>query len=174
MGNKCGAKTRAGGRCRAPSMPNGRCRVHGGPSTGPKSIPKRHHRLKHGIYAVYFTAEEDEFAHEIDLGTVDHELRLVRVMLTRAIAAWEASHGEPELDEVIERKLIGEEGSQEDRKLKVRDYPAIIDRLLGRIESLEMKRMALRAELPPDPTSMDADRLTPGTPDEAPPANPIR
>ncbi len=43
---KCGAKTRAGGRCKAPAVwnrklnspRNGRCRMHGGLSTGPRTV----------------------------------------------------------------------------------------------------------------------------------------
>jgi len=34
----CGAKTRAGHLCRGAAMPNGRCRMHGGPSTGPRTL----------------------------------------------------------------------------------------------------------------------------------------
>ncbi len=35
---RCGARTRKGTACMAPAMPNGRCRMHGGKSTGPKTI----------------------------------------------------------------------------------------------------------------------------------------
>ncbi len=37
---RCGAKTKrnAGKPCLAPAMKNGRCRMHGGKSTGPKTI----------------------------------------------------------------------------------------------------------------------------------------
>ena len=36
-GEKCWAKTRAGGWCECNAMSNGRCRLHGGLSTGPKT-----------------------------------------------------------------------------------------------------------------------------------------
>lgn len=36
-GEKCWAKTRAGGWCECHAMSNGRCRLHGGLSTGPKT-----------------------------------------------------------------------------------------------------------------------------------------
>jgi flagellar biosynthesis/type III secretory pathway chaperone len=35
---KCGAITRKGTKCQAPAMKNGRCRMHGGKSTGVKTI----------------------------------------------------------------------------------------------------------------------------------------
>ena len=35
---QCGAKTRAGSPCRSPAMRNGRCRMHGGASTGPRTL----------------------------------------------------------------------------------------------------------------------------------------
>lgn len=37
----CGARTRANGACRAKAMANHRCRLHGGLSSGPKSIAGR-------------------------------------------------------------------------------------------------------------------------------------
>jgi hypothetical protein len=52
---RCGARTRRGLACRAPAMKNGRCRMHGGTSTGPKTIEglkrSRRARWKHGLYS---------------------------------------------------------------------------------------------------------------------------
>ena len=52
---RCGAKTRQGKHCMAPAMKNGRCRMHGGKSTGPKTMEGveriRQSRLKHGLYS---------------------------------------------------------------------------------------------------------------------------
>ncbi|MDE3023702.1 MAG: hypothetical protein KGI54_17950, partial [Pseudomonadota bacterium] len=45
---------------------------------------------------------------------------------------------EPELSEITER-----EGVESERKLKTRDYHGIINTLMGRIESLETRRLAL-------------------------------
>jgi len=49
---RCGAKTRAGCACRQPAMKNGRCRLHGGKSTGARTVDGRHRartaRLVHG------------------------------------------------------------------------------------------------------------------------------
>jgi hypothetical protein len=52
---RCGARTRAGAPCRSPAMPNGRCRMHGGKSTGPRTLAGLHRlraaTTKHGAYA---------------------------------------------------------------------------------------------------------------------------
>ena len=52
---RCGARTRKGTSCRAPAMANGRCRLHGGKSTGPKTIEglerSRKANWKHGRYS---------------------------------------------------------------------------------------------------------------------------
>jgi hypothetical protein len=37
-GEQCGAKTRKGTPCRCKAMRNGRCRLHGGCSTGPRTV----------------------------------------------------------------------------------------------------------------------------------------
>ena len=52
---RCGARTRAAAPCRSPAMPNGRCRMHGGTSTGPRTLAGlnrlRAAATKHGAYA---------------------------------------------------------------------------------------------------------------------------
>ena len=52
---QCGAKTRKGSPCRNPAMPNGRCRMHGGASTGPRTLAglarSRRANWKHGRYS---------------------------------------------------------------------------------------------------------------------------
>jgi hypothetical protein len=57
---RCGAKTRRGTRCAAPAMPNGRCRMHGGKSTGPRTIEglerSRKANWKHGLYSAEWIA----------------------------------------------------------------------------------------------------------------------
>ena len=51
---RCGAKTRRRTVCQCPAMRNGRCRLHGGLSTGPKTVEGiqriRQASLKHGAY----------------------------------------------------------------------------------------------------------------------------
>ncbi len=52
----CGAKSkRTGLSCRQPSMKNGRCRLHGGKSTGPKTLEGllriKKSKTKHSYYS---------------------------------------------------------------------------------------------------------------------------
>lgn len=174
MASKCGAKTRAGGRCRKPKMPNGRCRFHGGLSTGPKNPNCAHNALKHGMYAKHFSEEEMAASAETKLGSVELELRVCRIRLARALAAEQAAKDQPELEEIIEREVAENVGARSEKKWRNRDYGKVIDTILGRIESLEKTRLLLRIELGLSDDEMSADALTPGTPDEAAPANPIR
>ena len=54
----CGARSKRneGRACRQPAMKNGRCRLHGGKSTGPKTVEGRKKSkmavLKHGFYSI--------------------------------------------------------------------------------------------------------------------------
>lgn len=141
MAKHCGAKTRAGGKCKAPAMANGRCRVHGGSSTG---APKQNtNAATHGIYQQHLTDAEREQYNALELGAVDHELRLTRIRLARALAAEQKAAGLPEIDEVTQNDGGGVVVPRESRKSKVRDYVTLIDRLTARIESLERTRKTL-------------------------------
>jgi hypothetical protein len=66
---RCGAKTRHGKECRAPAMPNGRCRMHGGSSTGPRTVEglerSRRARWKHGLYSADAKAEARFFRQQV-------------------------------------------------------------------------------------------------------------
>jgi hypothetical protein len=63
--SRCRAKTRKGTSCQAPAMKNGRCRLHGGKSTGPKTLGGieriRQAHLKHGEYTKEAIASRKEF-----------------------------------------------------------------------------------------------------------------
>ena len=52
---RCGALTRKAEPCRQPAMPNGRCRMHGGKSTGPRTLDGlarlQAARTRHGRYS---------------------------------------------------------------------------------------------------------------------------
>ena len=62
-GPRCGARTRKpdGQPCQQPAMPNGRCRLHGGKSTGPRTIEgltrSRRANWKHGHYSAQAKAQ---------------------------------------------------------------------------------------------------------------------
>ena len=54
-GQRCGAKTRQGTGCQRPAnKKNGRCRLHGGASTGPRTLDGRERisqvNMRHGKY----------------------------------------------------------------------------------------------------------------------------
>src|SRR5262249_13310771 len=59
---RCGARSKRTAKpCRAAAMPNGRCRVHGGKSTGPRTLEglerSRRARWKHGYFSQEAKAE---------------------------------------------------------------------------------------------------------------------
>lgn len=169
MANICGAKTRAGGKCKKPAMANGRCRNHGGASTGPKSPAT----TPGSIYSKYLTPEERTDYDGLTLGGVEHELRLTRIRLARALEAEQKAAGQAELDEVTENDGGGMTIPRETRKSKVRDYVTIIDRLTARIESLERTRKHLLEgdEAPPTDDMTRDDTFI--APDEPVPPKPV-
>ena len=140
MARECGAKTRSGAPCLNKAMPNGRCRMHGGTSTG---APKGAQNAKRpgSIYSRLYTADEQAMESEIELGSIDAELRLMRVRLTRLLGA---ETNVPELEEVIEREGAENATARHEEKFKRRDYSGQIDRTVGRIESLERRRLELQ------------------------------
>jgi hypothetical protein len=97
-------------------------------------------------------AENDMLAH-IELGRVDDELRLTRIRLMRALNQENERGDTAELEARVEREGAGEYQAKTEEKFKVRDYAGLIDRLTGRIESLERTRAELLktnpVELPP-------------------------
>ena len=143
MAKICGAKTRNGGKCKARPMANGRCRMHGGKSTGPDIPNSANNAATHGIYQKHFTDEERGNYSALTLGEVDHELRLMRIRLARALDAEFLANGQPELDEVTDNGKGGATFAAESKRSKVRDYNTIIDRITARIESLEKTRKLL-------------------------------
>jgi hypothetical protein len=64
-------------------MPNGRCRMQGGTSIG--GPVGNDNAVKHGTYRSTLTDDERADYDSLQLGGVDHELRLVRVRLARAL-----------------------------------------------------------------------------------------
>jgi hypothetical protein len=62
---RCGARNRRGTPCRCPAMPNGRCRLHGGLSTGPRTLAGieriRQAVTKHGQYSKEARTEREQY-----------------------------------------------------------------------------------------------------------------
>ena len=87
-GQRCGAKTRKGAACLSPAIKrNGRCRLHGGASTGPKTIEGRARislaNLRHGKYT---KDKLEQKRHNARVGRqIRKELRQIERDLIRAI-----------------------------------------------------------------------------------------
>lgn len=167
MADICGAKTRAGKPCQNAAMANGRCRMHGGKSTG---APKNNQNsVKAGaLYSDYYTDEEKLLADELELESIDAELRLCKIRLNRALKL-EAEQTEAlELERIVETPaLVGGVPITDDpdvppvqQKTFVRkDYEPIIQRLLGRIESLTLTRQKLINGMKLDITNSDGSLM---------------
>lgn len=143
MVETCGAKTRAGGSCAQKAMANGRCLYHGGKSTGPKNPNSAKNAIKHGIYYKHLSEDEQAGYDDLEIGHVDHELKLARIRLARALAAEATANGAAETLEEIENQGGGPNVAVSSKRKVVRDYSQIIDRLTARVESLERTRKLL-------------------------------
>jgi len=145
----CGAKNRQGNPCeRSPLRGKTRCALHGGKTpTGTKG------NRKHGIYSDAMTDEERDLWPEIisRLGSVDEEIHVIRLQLRRALIVQQKVQEAPadakntagfELSE-IRRSTRGHDKPSTDVVSRRTDYHAIIDRLSGRLASLEKTRAEL-------------------------------
>lgn len=133
--------------------------MHGGKAT--ETHAGNQNARKHGIYSSVLTQEEKDLWDEVELGRVDEELRLCRLRLMRTIRAETAANDQPELDAISEEPMVVNgiaipEEPITKRQLKRRDYAGLVDRLLGRIESLERTRAELLKQVTPPP---DKDAL---------------
>nr|DAS78026.1 MAG TPA: hypothetical protein [Caudoviricetes sp.] len=147
----CGAKTRSGAPCKAKAMTNGRCRMHGGTNKGAPKGNKN--KVSCGaLYSSYYTDEEKALADGLELESIDAELRLCKIRLNRALKLEAEQTDETlELKQVVEAPaVIGGVPVEDDEVSPVRqktyakrDYEAIIQRLLSRIESLTATRQRL-------------------------------
>ena len=151
---RCNAKTRRGDRgpCKNWAMPNGRCRMHGGKSTGAPKGSKN--ATTYGIYTVGIKEDEKPLWEDIKIGSLDDELRLLRLQLMRAVKAQkefeeddensERGFENHELSSATETIKVGKKKVKETKKSsKVRkrpDFRRIIYELTGRIADLETKR----------------------------------
>lgn len=145
MPNLCGAKTRAGTPCqKAPINGATRCKFHGGKSTGNQKAHGNTNAAKPGsIFSKFLTTEENEMMDALELGKVDHLLRLANIRLVRALADEQRLGDKPELDALINRTGGGQNTVPKEGHFKRRDHRMIIDRCIARIESLEKTRAEL-------------------------------
>lgn len=129
----CGAKTRSGAPCKNAAMPNGRCRMHGGLTPNKAGA----------LFSKYLTAEDVEIYNAAAgyIGSVDAELALVKTQLARALRIESETAG---VRQVLTEQTKLEQG--ETCKYYRHDFEEVIERLIGRIASLEECRMDLVAK----------------------------
>lgn len=164
---QCGARTKKDGSpCQLAKVAGGkRCKLHGGITTtkGNKDAVK-----PEGIYTQYLPEHEREAYFKMPVGTVDDELRLMRIRLARCMKG-EAEQEAREIAEGADATLDLESrtdttstvaGVSVSRTFKKYDYKSIIQQTLGRIESLEKTRAELA-------------RLAKGEGQEQPAAKPV-
>ncbi|MDU9398041.1 HGGxSTG domain-containing protein [Pseudomonas sp. zfem003] len=172
----CGAKTRSGQPCQAQAMPNGRCRMHGGKAA--ETHKGNQNARKHGIYSDALAEDEHDLWDMIDVESLDDQIKIAELQLRRAlIAQSKAQAGDGlDLDSVTENSGSGEEGgySNTSQQRRRRPYEDIINRLLGRIGDLKVKRAAMIAGMPPPPDGeiVPVSEYT-LSPDEDVPASPV-
>lgn len=170
----CGAKTRSGetpgAPCKDLAMPNGRCKRHGGKATGaknPNTAPGTKASTKFGIYSQFLTPEDRDIYDAAELGSVDSELRLVRLRLARTVKArrdWEESvraktaaletaaapvEDHLVLVEAVDDQSLSKDGDVYDLEKRIHrlpDFDKIEQACLARIESLEKTRKELLKE----------------------------
>ena len=171
---KCGAKTRSGAPCQSRQMANGRCRMHGGTNAGAPS--GNQNRVVHGIYGDLLRGDESALADSVrSTQGIEDELLIVRFQLRRALKAQalaDVTDDGLELDERTEREGAENATARPEEKFRRRDYNAIIDRLVARIESLNKTRITILGDKTPNTDDMMRDD-TFIAPDEPLPDAPI-
>lgn len=150
MAKRCGAKTRAGGRCKTAPMANGRCRMHGGASTGPRDHRGNTNALKHGFYSDALQPEERALWERVEIGTLDDEIRLMKVKLHRLVRLSGSADVAELVDSALEvaqkRDTHPALGQFEKSEIKVKapQYADLILQALDQVRKLEMARAQMR------------------------------
>ncbi len=157
MAKICGAITRSGEVCKnAPLQGNMHCQWHLQKSEQlGQAVPKRRgaqpgnaYAWVHGMYGDLIRNDDLPFVDDIRsrVGAVEEELLVARLQLRRALRAQARADELPdgmEVAETVERDGSEKTAGRSEVKKKLRDYPAIINTMLGRIESLEKTRLDL-------------------------------
>lgn len=156
----CGAKKKDGSSCGQPRIKaTGKCRFHGGITT---TVGNDFGVKPTGIYTQYLPADEQDAYWKMPVGTVDDELRLMRIRLARCMKGEieqerrEIEGGEDAALDLESRTNATStiEGVSVSRTYRKYDYKTIIQQTLGRIESLEKTR----AELAKSAKGSDPDK----------------
>ena len=151
---RCGAKRKNGKPCRQyPMRGKTRCRLHGGLSTGPPKNNKN--SWKYGIYAQGIKDEEKELYEQIKVGTLDDDIKIIKLQLARAVKAqkeFEESSKNAELETVESKGSSFQKTETGWKKAEVikkhPNYRKIIFQLSGRIAKLELTRDAIMKDNP--------------------------
>ena len=140
--------------------------MHGGTNKG---APKGSQAKAGALYSNYYTDDEKLLAEELELESIDAELRLCKIRLNRALKLEAEQAAEAlELERIVETPaIVGGVPITDDpdvppvqQKTFVRkDYEPIIQRLLGRIESLTLTRQKLINGMKLDITSSDGSLM---------------
>jgi hypothetical protein len=100
---RCGAKTRgdrAGRTCLNAALANGRCRMHGGTNAGAPA--GNTNAVTTGIYFNGLREDEKPLWDRIPIGSLDDELRLLRMQLRRAHEALRQQEQNPDDASLLE------------------------------------------------------------------------
>ena len=140
--------------------------MHGGTNKG---APKGSQAKAGALYSNYYTDDEKLLAEELELESIDAELRLCKIRLNRALKLEAEQAAEAlELERIVETPaIVGGVPITDDpdvppvqQKTFVRkDYEPIIQRLLGRIESLTLTRQKLINGMKLDITNSDGSLM---------------
>jgi hypothetical protein len=154
----CGAKNRQGQPCGKPPMKGKmRCAMHGGKT--PKGTKGNR---KHGLYSAALSPDEQEAWDEIQVGNVDREIRMAKIMLNRCLELNARINQDPNTMKNMAGLELSEVKSSEEgvsTTSKRPDTLMLIDRYMGRIASLEKTRAELLAvERGGDDSIMDKAR----------------
>ncbi len=162
----CGAKKRNGEACqKTPMIGKTRCRLHGGASKNGGAPTGNKNSAKHNIYSQFMTDDELEFVEHSPLDEIESELKLCKVQLKRALEAKQkqaerVAGGKDglEIDSIQDENDA--EGGSTKTTFKWRDYDAIIDKLIARIQSLTTQRHALKQqELDIKKTKLEIEKI---------------
>lgn len=147
MAETCGAKTRSGAKCKSRPMANGRCRMHGGKSTG---APENTNAVKHGFYSDALQPEERILWERVTPGSIDDEIRLMRVKLHRLVRL----SGSQDVADLIDAALevARKQGNdpqlgpfdRSEIKVKAPQYADLILAAVGEIRKLELQRLQMK------------------------------
>lgn len=129
-------------------MENGRCNLHGGLSTG--APVGNTNAIKHGFYSASLMAGEEELLERAAVGTLDDEIKLLRVKLHRLVRLSGSAEVAELIDSAIEvaqkhdtNERIGKFAKSEIRA-KAPQYGDLIIQAVEQLRKMEMTRLQMR------------------------------